>query len=60
MTGPIEDYLRELQKNLRTPPEETSRILAEAEDHLAESVADNAAVLDFVASLPPGKRQPWP
>jgi membrane protease YdiL (CAAX protease family) len=43
MTGPIESYLRELRENLGTPPEETSRILAEAEDHLAESVAAGLA-----------------
>lgn len=43
MTGPIEDYLRQLRASLRTPPEETSRILAEAEDHLAESVAAGLA-----------------
>ena len=39
MTGPVEEYLRQLRASLRTPPKETSRILAEAEDHLAESVA---------------------
>jgi membrane protease YdiL (CAAX protease family) len=43
VTGPIEEYLRELRENLRTPAEETSRILAEAEDHLAESVAAGLA-----------------
>jgi uncharacterized membrane protein len=43
MTGPIEEYLRELRENLRTPPEETSRFLAEAEDHLAESVSAGLA-----------------
>jgi hypothetical protein len=37
MTGPVEGYLRQLRASLRTPPGETSRILAEAEDHLAES-----------------------
>jgi len=39
MTGLIEEYLRQLRASLRTRPEETSRILAEAEDHLRESVA---------------------
>ncbi len=39
MTGPVEEYLRQLAASLRTRPEETSRILAEAEDHLRESVA---------------------
>jgi hypothetical protein len=39
MTGPVEEYLRQLRASLRTRPEETSRILAEAEDHLRESVA---------------------
>jgi len=43
MTGPVEEYLRELRENLRTRPEETSRILAEAEDHLGESVAAGLA-----------------
>lgn len=43
MTGPVEDYLRQLRAGLRTRPEETSRILAEAEDHLRESVAAGLA-----------------
>jgi hypothetical protein len=43
VTGPIEDYLRALRASLHTPPSETSRILAEAEDHLAESVAAGLA-----------------
>ena len=43
MTGGVEDYLRELRAGLRTPPEKTSRILAEAEDHLRESVAAGLA-----------------
>jgi hypothetical protein len=43
VTGPIEEYLRALRENLRTRPEETSRILAEAEDHLAEAVAAGLA-----------------
>ena len=43
MTGLIEEYLRQLQASLRTGPEETSRILAEAEDHLRESVAAGRA-----------------
>jgi membrane protease YdiL (CAAX protease family) len=43
VTGPIEDYLRELRASLRTRQDETSRILAEAEDHLAESVAAGLA-----------------
>jgi HAAS domain-containing protein len=43
MTGPIEEYLRQLRASLRTRPEETSRILAEAEDHLRESVAAGRA-----------------
>lgn len=43
MTGPVEEYLRQLRASLRTPPEETSRILAEAEDHLRESVAAGLA-----------------
>jgi hypothetical protein len=43
MTGPVEEYLRQLRAGLRTRPEETSRILAEAEDHLRESVAAGLA-----------------
>lgn len=43
MTGLIEEYLRKLRASLRTRPEETSRILAEAEDHLRESVAAGLA-----------------
>jgi len=43
MTGPVEEYLRQLRASLRTRPEETSRILAEAEDHLRESVAAGRA-----------------
>jgi hypothetical protein len=43
MTGLIEEYLCQLRASLRTRPEETSRILAEAEDHLRESVAAGRA-----------------
>jgi hypothetical protein len=43
MTGPVEEYLRQLRASLRTRPEETGRILAEAEDHLRESVAAGLA-----------------
>jgi hypothetical protein len=43
MTGPIGDYLRELGDRLRTPPEETRRILAEAAEHLRDSVAAGLA-----------------
>jgi hypothetical protein len=43
MTGPVEEYLRQLGASLRTRPEDTSRILAEAEDHLRESVAAGLA-----------------
>jgi hypothetical protein len=39
MTGLVEEYLSQLHASLRTRPEETSWILAEAEDHLRESVA---------------------
>jgi hypothetical protein len=39
MTGSAEEYLSQLRASLRTRPAETSRILAEAEDHLRESVA---------------------
>jgi hypothetical protein len=39
MTGPADEYLSQLRASLRTRPAETSRILAEAEDHLRESVA---------------------
>ena len=43
MTGPVEEYLRQLRAGLRTRPEETSRIVAEAEDHLRESMAAGLA-----------------
>ena len=43
MTGLIEDYLRELAASLHTRPPETGRILAEAEDHLLESMAAGLA-----------------
>ena len=43
MTGPVEEYLRLLRASLRTRPQETSRILAEAEDHLHEAVAAGLA-----------------
>jgi hypothetical protein len=43
MTELVEEYLRQLRGSLRTRPEETSRILAEAEDHLRESVAAGRA-----------------
>ncbi len=43
MSGLVEEYLRQLRASLRTRPEETSRILAEAEDHLRESVAAGRA-----------------
>jgi hypothetical protein len=39
----IEEYLRELRASLRAPEAEVSRILAEAEDHLLESVAAGLA-----------------
>ncbi len=39
----IEDYLDRLQASLRTTPRETRRIIAEAEDHLREGVADGRA-----------------
>jgi HAAS len=40
---PIEDYLDRLQAGLRTTPRETRRIIAEAEDHLRDGVADGQA-----------------
>jgi HAAS len=43
MTGLVEEYLHQLRASLRTRPEETSRILAEAEDHLREAVAAGLA-----------------
>ena len=39
MTGPVDEYLNQLRARLRTRPARTSQILAEAEDHLRESVA---------------------
>jgi hypothetical protein len=43
MTGLVQEYLRQLRASLRTRAEETSRIVAEAEDHLRESVAAGRA-----------------
>jgi hypothetical protein len=43
MTGPVEEYLRQLRASLRVRPDEISRILAEAEDHLRESMAAGLA-----------------
>jgi hypothetical protein len=40
----IDDYLSELRARLRTPPERTEPILAEAEHHLRESVAAGLAI----------------
>jgi hypothetical protein len=40
---PIEEYLDQLQASLRTTPRQTRRIIAEAEDHLREAVADGVA-----------------
>jgi hypothetical protein len=39
----IEDYLNRLRASLRTSPAETERVIAEAEDHLRESVAARMA-----------------
>jgi hypothetical protein len=39
MTGPVDEYLSQLRASLRTRPAQASEILAEAEDHLRESVA---------------------
>ena len=41
---PIEQYLNELRRGLRSTPGETEAILAEAEDHLRETAAAGAAV----------------
>ncbi len=43
MSGPVEEYLRALEAGLRLRPERAAAILAEAEDHLRESVADGLA-----------------
>ena len=43
MSGPVEEYLRALEAGLRLRPERAAGILAEAEDHLRESVADGLA-----------------
>jgi hypothetical protein len=40
---PIEEYLDQLRASLRTPPGQTRLILAEAEDHLRESIAAGRA-----------------
>jgi hypothetical protein len=45
VTGDLIDrYLAELSASLRTPPERTAEIVAEAEDHLRESVAAGLAI----------------
>ena len=41
--GPIGEYLGLIRSRLRTTPGEASQILAEAEDHLRESVAEGLA-----------------
>jgi hypothetical protein len=41
---PIAQYLAQLRGSLRTPPERTEEILAEADDHLRESVAAGLAI----------------
>jgi hypothetical protein len=41
---PIARYLAQLRASLRTPPERTGEILAEAEDHLRESAAMGEAM----------------
>jgi short-chain Z-isoprenyl diphosphate synthase len=43
VSGPVEEYLRALEAGLRLRPERAAGILAEAEDHLRESVADGLA-----------------
>jgi len=40
----IDEYLAGLRASLRTPPERTAQILAEAEDHLRESAASGEAL----------------
>ncbi len=40
---PVEEYLDQLHVSLRTTPREARRIIAEAEDHLRESVAAGLA-----------------
>jgi hypothetical protein len=43
MSDPIGEYLNLIRSRLRTTPAEASRILAEAEDHLRQAVADGLA-----------------
>jgi hypothetical protein len=52
--GPVADVVRDYRAFARRE----ARGRSAAYEALAESVADDAAVMDFVASLPPGKRQP--
>ena len=42
-SDPVEAYLDQLYVSLRTTPREARRIIAEAEDHLRESVAAGLA-----------------
>jgi hypothetical protein len=57
--GPVaDDPVADVVRDYRAFARREARGRSAAYEALAESVADNAAIVDFVASLPPGKRQP--
>jgi hypothetical protein len=57
--GPAaDDPVADVVRDYRAFARREARGRSAAYDALADSVAGNAAVVDFVASLPPGKRQP--
>jgi len=52
------DLLTTVAQSYRVFARREARGRSAAYEALAESVADDSAVVDFIASLPPGKRQP--
>jgi len=53
-----DDPVADIVRGYRAFARREARGRSAADEALAESVAGNAGVVDFVASLPPGKRQP--
>ena len=58
MTQAGNDLLTTVAQSYRVFARREARGRSAAYEALAESVADDSAVVDFIASLPPGKRQP--
>jgi hypothetical protein len=57
--GPVADHpVADVVQDYRAFARREARGRSAAYEALAESVAGNGAIVDFVASLPPGKRQP--